>query len=355
MRIPLNAKVLDVHDGPILIYTAANLSRSLRGRIESKGVEVVDLPDENGRVDLAKLPVDLYERGICSVLVEGGSQILTSFFHQGNWDRYYSFTAPVLIGNQGIPVFGTCDRPPLENLVRDQAKMIDKDILVEYLRKDGLIDVYRNIEEKGIVKSITLRGESGFLEIQCQKVLEDTKLGDSIAVNGACLTVTSLEQDAFTADVMAETLRRTSLKELKKGSFVNLERALQIGHRLGGHMVSGHVDGIGIIRKLEPQGIAMVMTISTKSSITEGIIEKGSVAIDGISLTVVSVEEEAFSVSLIPHTIQETNLAHKKPGSTVNLETDMIGKYVKKFLTSETRDSDSSITMDLLAENGFLL
>ena len=211
------------------------------------------------------------------------------------------------------------------------------------------------IEEKGIVKSITLRGESGFLEIQCQKVLEDTKLGDSIAVNGACLTVTSLEQDAFTADVMAETLRRTSLKELKKGSFINLERALQIGHRLGGHMVSGHVDGIGIIRKLEPQGIAMVMTISTKSSITEGIIEKGSVAIDGISLTVVSVEEEAFSVSLIPHTIQETNLAHKKPGSTVNLETDMIGKYVKKFLTSETRDSDSSITMDLLAENGFLL
>lgn len=137
MRIPLNAKVLDVHDGPILIYTAANLSRSLRGRIESKGVEVVDLPDKNGRVDLAKLPVDLYERGICSVLVEGGSQILTSFFHQGNWDRYYSFTAPVLIGNQGIPVFGTCDRPPLENLVRDQAKMIDKDILVEYLRKDG--------------------------------------------------------------------------------------------------------------------------------------------------------------------------------------------------------------------------
>ncbi|HIZ77609.1 MAG TPA: riboflavin synthase [Firmicutes bacterium] len=211
------------------------------------------------------------------------------------------------------------------------------------------------IEEKGIVKSITLRGESGFLEIQCQKVLEDTKLGDSIAVNGACLTVTSLEQDAFTADVMAETLRRTSLKELKKGSFVNLERALQIGHRLGGHMVSGHVDGIGIIRKLEPQGIAMVMTISTKSSITEGIIEKGSVAIDGISLTVVSVEEEAFSVSLIPHTIQETNLAHKKPGSTVNLETDMIGKYVKKFLTSETCDSDSLITMDLLAENGFLL
>ena len=211
------------------------------------------------------------------------------------------------------------------------------------------------IEEKGIVKSITLRGESGFLEIQCQKVLEDTKLGDSIAVNGACLTVTSLEQDAFTADVMAETLRRTSLKELKKGSFVNLERALQIGHRLGGHMVSGHVDGIGIIRKLEPQGIAMVMTISTKSSITEGIIEKGSVAIDGISLTVVSVEEEAFSVSLITHTIQETNLAHKKTGSTVNLETDMIGKYVKKFLTSETCDSDSSITMDLLAENGFLL
>ena len=211
------------------------------------------------------------------------------------------------------------------------------------------------IEEKGIVKSITLRGESGFLEIQCQKVLEDTKLGDSIAVNGACLTVTSLEQDAFTADVMAETLRRTSLKELKKGSFVNLERALQIGHRLGGHMVSGHVDGIGIIRKLEPQGIAMVMTISTKSSITEGIIEKGSVAIDGISLTVVSVEEEAFSVSFIPHTIQETNLAHKKPGSTVNLETDMIGKYVKKFLTSETCDSDSLITMDLLAENGFLL
>ncbi|MEE0777069.1 MAG: riboflavin synthase [Bacillota bacterium] len=210
------------------------------------------------------------------------------------------------------------------------------------------------IEEKGILKSIVQRGESAFLDIQCKTVLERTKLGDSIAVNGVCLTVTHLEFDSFTADVMAETLHRTSLGELKKGSPVNLERALRLGDRLGGHMVSGHVDGIGTIVKLEQQGIAIVMTIAAEESVTDGIIEKGSITIDGISLTVVFVKKDCFAVSLIPHTMQETNLSYKKPGNTVNLETDMIGKYVKKIITSQSRETGSQITMDLLAKNGFL-
>lgn len=137
MRIPLNAKVLDLNDGPILIYTAAELSRSLRGKIESKGVEVVALPDGYGRVDLKQLPYDLYQRGICGVLIEGGSQILSSFFSAENWDRYYAFTAPKLIGKQGIPLFAHTPQTVLDNIIRDKAQMIDEDILVEYLRKDG--------------------------------------------------------------------------------------------------------------------------------------------------------------------------------------------------------------------------
>lgn len=210
------------------------------------------------------------------------------------------------------------------------------------------------IEEKGIIKSIFLREKNAQLKIECRKVLEETKIGDSIAVNGVCLTVTQMDHNSFDADVMTETLRRSSLGELQKGSFVNLERALRLGDRLGGHIVSGHVDGTGTISKLEHQGISVVLMISTDESITNGIIEKGSVAIDGISLTVVAVGKNHFSVSLIPHTMEETNLFQKKIGDIVNLETDMIGKYVKKLLIPQPEKKESSITMDFLGENGFI-
>ena len=210
------------------------------------------------------------------------------------------------------------------------------------------------IEEVGSVEKVLLQGASGKLEISANTVLEGTKLGDSIAVNGVCLTVTDLKKNGFTADVMAETLRRSSLGDLKKGSHVNLERAMAADGRFGGHIVSGHIDGIGTISNVKPESNAVWYEIEADEALINGIVEKGSITIDGISLTVVWVKEDAFAVSIIPHTGSHTILFEKGKGDVVNLETDMIGKYVKKFLQVADKKSDSKITMDFLGEHGFL-
>ena len=202
------------------------------------------------------------------------------------------------------------------------------------------------IEELGTVGQMDRRPDSIKLTIQARKVLEGTQLGDSIAVNGVCLTVTSMTDSSFTADVMHETMRRSSLSDIKSGSKVNLERAMQVGGRLGGHIVSGHIDGIAA------DGIARVITISIPKDMEPFIVEKGSIAIDGISLTVVSVGNSQFSVSIIPHTMANTTLIDKHPGAVVNLETDVIGKYVHSFTTAHT-GKRSGITMETLLENGF--
>ena len=188
------------------------------------------------------------------------------------------------------------------------------------------------IEEIGTVKKISLSGKSGSLEIGAKKILEGTKIGDSIAVNGVCLTVTSLSALGFCADVMAETLRRSSLGSLSVGSGVNLERAMAAGGRFGGHIVSGHIDGTGKITRLQKEENAVWVHISASEEILRLIVEKGSVAIDGISLTVASVSDSGFAVSVIPHTASETTLLSKKTGDLVNLENDIIGKYVQKLL-----------------------
>lgn len=195
----------------------------------------------------------------------------------------------------------------------------------------------------------------GSLVIDCHKVLEDVQLGDSIAVNGVCLTVTHFDKSSFTADVMPETVRRTSLAELKKGSPVNLERALTLASRLGGHIVSGHIDGTGEIVKFADEGNAILMTISAGPELLRYIVEKGSVALDGISLTVAQVTDSDFTVSLIPHTREVTNLGSKKTGSPINIETDVLGKYVEKMLQGqrEPQQSQSTLTLDFLRENGF--
>lgn len=207
------------------------------------------------------------------------------------------------------------------------------------------------IEEVGHVNRIGC----GSLVIDCHKVLEDVQLGDSIAVNGICLTVTHFDKSSFTADVMPETVRRTSLAELKKGSPVNLERALTLASRLGGHIVSGHIDGTGEIIKFADEGNAILMTVSADSSLLRYIVEKGSVALDGISLTVAKVTDSDFTVSLIPHTREVTNLGNKKTGSPINIETDVLGKYVEKMLQGkrEPQQSQSTLTLDFLRENGF--
>jgi riboflavin synthase len=214
------------------------------------------------------------------------------------------------------------------------------------------------VEEKGTVRYIRLTGESGELAIKARKVLEGTQLGDSIAVNGVCLTVTSLQPDGFTADVMAETIRRSSLGNCKAGGQVNLERAMAADGRFGGHIVSGHIDGTGVVKSLTREGNAIWVAIKTPPEIMRLIVEKGSICIDGISLTVAKVGADEFQVSVIPHTGEETILLDKTPGDLVNLENDVVGKYVEKLLglakpEEEEEARSSGITMDFLKEYGF--
>ncbi len=211
------------------------------------------------------------------------------------------------------------------------------------------------VEEKGKVKSIKKGAKSAVLSIEGNKIFDDVHLGDSIAVNGVCLTVTSYGKNVFTADVMNETLQRSSLGSLKSGSEVNLERAMTANGRFGGHIVSGHIDGTGIISDMTKDDIAIWVTISTTSDILRLIVEKGSIAIDGISLTVAKVSNTDFAVSVIPHTGANTTLLDKKVGDVVNLENDITGKYIEKLLglSKEEKKPESRITKDFLTKYGF--
>lgn len=213
------------------------------------------------------------------------------------------------------------------------------------------------IEETGTVKQIIGHQTSGFIEIKANKVLTGTNIGDSIAVNGVCLTVTRIQNNSFVADVMAETLRKTNLGNLPIGASVNLERAMAANGRFGGHIVSGHIDGTGEIVSLQPEGNAVWVTISAPASILHLIVNKGSIAIDGISLTIAYVDDSVFKVSIIPHTGAETTLLQHKPGDVVNLENDIIGKYVEKLLQpyqdEAAEPKQETITMDFLKSHGF--
>ena len=210
------------------------------------------------------------------------------------------------------------------------------------------------VEEIGRVERIKHGQHSAVLTIHADTVLEGTKIGDSIAVNGVCLTVTSFGKDYFCADVMHETLNRSSLGALGVKSPVNLERAMLAGGRFGGHIVSGHIDGTGTIREVRRDGNAVWYTIQASEPILRLIVEKGSIAIDGISLTVARVDHVSFSVSIIPHTLQETALAEKRAGDIVNLENDCIGKYVAKLMEVEEEDkAGKGMTREFLQRYGF--
>lgn len=211
------------------------------------------------------------------------------------------------------------------------------------------------VEEVGKIKNISICGSSGQVAIYASKVLEGTQIGDSIAVNGVCLTVTSLQPDGFTADIMAETVRRSSFSIAKNGDKVNLERAMPADGRFGGHIVSGHIDGIGTITDCRKEENAVWVTIKASQKILQLIIEKGSICIDGISLTVAMVSDGEFQVSVIPHTGEETTLLKKKPRDMVNLENDVIGKYVQKLLGINTEvqgNQEQGITMEFLEKYG---
>ena len=210
------------------------------------------------------------------------------------------------------------------------------------------------IEEAGIVQGINRGVNSTVLTIKGDIIFEDLKLGDSVSVNGVCLTASSLSGNSFSADVMNETLRRSSINSLKVGSKVNLERAMIADGRFGGHIVSGHIDGTGSIDEIRNDGNALVYKIKAPAGIMKYIVEKGSAAIDGVSLTVTSVAEEFFEVSIIPHTVKLTILSEKSVGDIVNIENDIIGKYTERLMGFQrTEKSKSNITMEFLTEYGY--
>ncbi len=204
------------------------------------------------------------------------------------------------------------------------------------------------IEGTGTVESATPKGNAAVLRVDIGELAQDTRPGDSIANSGVCLTVTRLEGTVAEFDVSAETLKRSSLRDIKKGGRVNLERALRADSRLGGHFVQGHVDGVGTIRKLTKSGEAWDLEVEVAPETARQMVEKGSIAVDGISLTIAYIKGSRFGVALIPHTFQNTTLREKKPGAKVNIELDILGKYVRRSL-----GGGEAITPDLLRKHGF--
>ncbi|RYL95250.1 riboflavin synthase [Sporolactobacillus sp. THM7-4] len=211
------------------------------------------------------------------------------------------------------------------------------------------------IEEIGHVDSIEKRPDAIRISIQADRILDDAELGDSIAVNGVCLTITSRTASRFSADVMPETIQATTLKNLRKGDPLNLERAMKAGDRYGGHMVAGHVDATGRMVRIVPKGNARYIDIEAPPEVLNGLVQKGSVAIDGTSLTVFHVDDRMFTISLIPHTFAKTILGKKKAGDMVNIECDMMQKYIRKqFDRTETAENKGTLTYEKLKENGFI-
>ncbi len=208
------------------------------------------------------------------------------------------------------------------------------------------------IEESGIIKSISKSAQGAVISVQCSKVLSDLKIGDSVAINGACQTAVKIGNDYFEVEAAPETLKLTNLGDLKVNQKVNLERAMSASGRFGGHFVTGHIEGFGSLQKIESQGLAQIYYFSAPESILKYLVNKGSICIDGISLTIVSVNNDIFTVSVIPHTLNETTLSELKIGDKVNLESDIIAKYIEKMLNKDDNKAET-ITLDYLQEHGF--
>ena len=210
------------------------------------------------------------------------------------------------------------------------------------------------IECLGTITELRQSGQGKRLALEADFVLDHTKIGDSISVSGACLTVVAIEGKCIKVDVSPETLARTTLGRSKIGDRVNLERALRLSDRIDGHLVSGHIDGMGTIKHKKNTGNAIIITIGVPESLSRYMIKKGSVAVDGISLTINNLGLDGFDVSIIPHTAKLTTIGFNKVGDLVNIETDMIGKYVERFVTNNDKETEKSVDMEFLAKTGFL-
>ena len=202
------------------------------------------------------------------------------------------------------------------------------------------------VEETGIIRDIT----GGGFSIQAQAIFEELKLGDSVAVNGVCLTVNEIKGNVFSVNVMPETLRRSNLGDLKHGATVNLERALTFAGRMGGHLVQGHIDATGTVSRIGREGEAVLMTVAAPPEVMRYVVDKGFIAVDGLSLTVMNKTPESFTVSLVQFSRSHTTIGNKKSGDRVNLEADIIAKYVENFVANR----EGRINTDFLAEHGFL-
>jgi len=209
------------------------------------------------------------------------------------------------------------------------------------------------IEEIGFVKQIQQKPQGRTLAIAASDVLTDSKVGDSIAVDGACLTMTQVDEASFKADVSAETLRRTTLGERKLGDAINLERSLQLGDRLDGHLVLGHIDDVATISGWQDEGDSSLMRVSVSSEVMRYVVYKGSICVDGVSLTIANLYDDSFEIALIPHTKAITTLGIKRVGERINIEVDILGRYVERLLTNSSQKSDS-IDLAFLAEHGYL-
>lgn len=209
------------------------------------------------------------------------------------------------------------------------------------------------VEELGVVRQIQQGSQTGELTIAASRVLSDSKVGDSIAVSGVCLTMTGVTDDNFTADISAETLRRTTFGDLKPGDGVNLERPLRLSDRLGGHLVLGHVDEVGTISSWHDEETSSLMRVSISSEAMRFVVYKGSICADGVSLTIAKLFDDGFEVALIPHTKEVTTLGKKRVGHPVNIEVDLLGRYIERLLTNPTQKS-GSIDLEFLREHGYL-
>jgi riboflavin synthase len=209
------------------------------------------------------------------------------------------------------------------------------------------------VEEIGIISAVTKQSLGAVISVACTKILDDLKLGDSVAIDGACQTVTKLRKDGFEIEAAKETLDLTTFESYKSGRKVNLERAMSANGRFGGHIVSGHIDGTGKFLRKENQGLADVYYFEAPENVAKYIVYKGSICINGISLTVASLQDRVFSISVIPTTIKDTTLSELKTGDKINLESDVIAKYIEKFLCKADNKAEN-ITMNYLEEHGFL-
>ena len=209
------------------------------------------------------------------------------------------------------------------------------------------------VEVLGDVRSMASGDSGARISIEAGALVEGVKLGDSIAINGACMTVVAFGNSIFEADISPESLRMTNLGDLKAGEKVNLEKALVLGDRLGGHMVTGHIDGMGKIRDRKADGDSIWLTVEAPPDVMRYLVFKGSIAVDGISLTVATCDEDSFSIAIIPHTSEHTTLTAKRDGAVVNLEADLIGKYVEKLLLPHAQARAGGVSMDKLKEHGY--